>query len=38
MYPSLFSALQSDLGLKLVPFVGTNKLLVIDHSERPTEN
>jgi uncharacterized protein (TIGR03435 family) len=38
LYPSLFSALQSELGLQLVPFVGTNKLLVIDHIERPTEN
>jgi uncharacterized protein (TIGR03435 family) len=38
LYPSLFSALQTELGLKLVPFVGTNKLLVIDHIERPTEN
>lgn len=38
LYPSVFSALQTELGLKLVPFVGTNKLLVIDHIERPTEN
>ena len=38
LYPSLFSALQTELGLKLVPFVGKNKLLVIDHIERPTEN
>jgi uncharacterized protein (TIGR03435 family) len=38
LYPSLSSALQSELGLKLVPFVGKNKLLVIDHIERPTEN
>jgi hypothetical protein len=38
LYPSLFSALQTELGLKLVPFVGTNKMLVIDHIERPTEN
>jgi bla regulator protein BlaR1 len=38
LYPSLFTALQNELGLKLVPFVGKNKLLVIDHIERPTEN
>jgi uncharacterized protein (TIGR03435 family) len=38
LYPSLFTALQTELGLKLVPFVGKNKLLVIDHIERPTEN
>jgi uncharacterized protein (TIGR03435 family) len=38
LYPSLFSALQTELGLKLVPFAGTSKLLVIDHIERPTEN
>lgn len=38
LYPSLFTALQTELGLKLVPFVGKNKLLVIDHIERPTDN
>jgi len=38
LYPSLSTALQADLGLKLVPFVGKNKLLVIDHIEPPTEN
>jgi uncharacterized protein (TIGR03435 family) len=37
-YPSVFTALQTELGLKLVPFVGKNKLLVIDHIERPSEN
>jgi uncharacterized protein (TIGR03435 family) len=38
LYPSIFGALEHDLGLKLVPFVGKNQLLVIDHMERPTEN
>ena len=38
LYPSLASALQDELGLKLVPFVAKSKLLVIDHIERPTEN
>jgi uncharacterized protein (TIGR03435 family) len=37
-YPSLQAALRDQLGLKLVPFVAKNKLLVIDHIERPTEN
>jgi uncharacterized protein (TIGR03435 family) len=35
LYPSVFTALQTELGLKLVPFVGKNKLLVIDHIEPP---
>jgi uncharacterized protein (TIGR03435 family) len=38
LYPSIFSVLQDDLGLKLVPFVGKSQLLVIDHIERPTGN
>src|SRR4051812_8739223 len=38
LYPSISSALQDELGLKLVPFVAKSKLLVIDHIERPTEN
>jgi uncharacterized protein (TIGR03435 family) len=38
LYPSLFTALQNELGLKLVSFVGKNKLLVIDHIEPPSEN
>jgi len=38
LYPSIFSVLQDELGLKLVPFVGRNKLLVIDHIERPSDN
>jgi uncharacterized protein (TIGR03435 family) len=38
LYPSIFNALQDELGLKLVPFVAKSKLLVIDHIERPTED
>jgi uncharacterized protein (TIGR03435 family) len=37
-YPLLAEALQKQLGLKLVPVVAKNRLLVIDHVERPTEN
>jgi uncharacterized protein (TIGR03435 family) len=37
-YPLLIDALPEQLGLKLVPFVAKNRLLVIDHIERPTEN
>ncbi len=36
--PSLFSALQDQLGLKLVPMKGPVTTLVIDHLERPTPN
>jgi uncharacterized protein (TIGR03435 family) len=36
--PSLFSALQDQLGLKLLPAVGDQEFLVIDHIERPSEN
>ena len=36
--PSLFSALQDQLGLKLVPSKGPVTTLVIDHVERPTPN
>jgi uncharacterized protein (TIGR03435 family) len=36
--PSVFSAIQEQLGLKLVPAKGPRDFLVIDHVERPSEN
>ena len=36
--PSLFTALEEQLGLKLVSSKALGKLLVIDHIERPTPN
>lgn len=36
--PSLFTALEEQLGLKLVPAKGPVQILVIDHMERPSPN
>jgi uncharacterized protein (TIGR03435 family) len=35
---SLFTAVEQQLGLKLVPVKGTRQIIVIDHIEKPSRN